>query len=342
MSTAELLESWSHQIPGKLIITEYFFEVPLDHGSPENYALKLFARSVKRFEKPVDPSEAKTKQLPWRTGQSDTVTAHTLAAEGGPEKQAKYLIHFRADSIVEDCEAIRRALTADYPEEKKKWSIIGQSYGGFCCMTYLSMHPEGIQEAFICAGLAPLVDQPDPVYRRLYVKLAERNQAYYKKYPEDIQRVKHIVYFLQTRNIKLPSGGTLSIARLRQLGILFGFHGYLDVVHDIIYRMANDLDNPGYFTRPTLIEFEALQSFDSLPLYALIHELIYLQHDNASNWSADRIGKEYPAFLNLSTSNDEPIYFTGEMIFPSMFNDYDELRPLSATASILAPLGGSE
>lgn len=40
--------------------------------------------------------------------------------------------------IVEDCEAIRKILTADYPDEKRKWSIIGQSFGGFCCMNYLS------------------------------------------------------------------------------------------------------------------------------------------------------------------------------------------------------------
>lgn len=36
--------------------------------------------------------------------------------------------------------------------------------------------------------------------------------------------------------------------------------------------------------------------------------------DNASNWSADRVMKEHPEFMNLSTSNDEPIYFTGEMV----------------------------
>ncbi|KAL8723487.1 MAG: hypothetical protein Q9225_000220 [Loekoesia sp. 1 TL-2023] len=166
--------------------------------------------------------------------------------------------------------------------------------------------------------------------------VGERNQAYYKKYPEDIQRVKNVAHYLQTEEVKLPSGGTLSIPRLRQLGIHFGFHGHIDVVHDVVLRLASDLDNFGYFTRPTLNQFEALQPFDTLPLYVLIHELIYLQGNNASKWSADRIMKEYPAFMNLSTSNKEPIYFTGEMIYPSMFSDYDELRPLAETASILA------
>lgn len=86
---------------------------------------------------------------------SSTVTARTLATEGGPAQQAALLKHFRADSIgrrtlfevvgcttdtgaVQDCEAIRKTLTADFPEEKKKWSIMGQSFGGFCCVNYLS------------------------------------------------------------------------------------------------------------------------------------------------------------------------------------------------------------
>lgn len=72
------------------------------------------------------------------TGFSSTVTAATLARQGNAIKQAEYLKNFRADNIVRDCEAIRRCLTADYPEDKRKWSIIGQSFGGFCAVTYLS------------------------------------------------------------------------------------------------------------------------------------------------------------------------------------------------------------
>lgn len=65
-----------------------------------------------------------------------------------------FLKHFRADNIgvsqtqvtqefakqppVQDCEAIRKVLTANYPEDKKKWSIMGQSFGGFCAVNYLS------------------------------------------------------------------------------------------------------------------------------------------------------------------------------------------------------------
>lgn len=69
---------------------------------------------------------------------SSTITAGTLARQGDAIKQAEYLKNFRADNIVRDCEAIRLCLTEDYPEEQRKWSIIGQSFGGFCAVTYLS------------------------------------------------------------------------------------------------------------------------------------------------------------------------------------------------------------
>lgn len=111
------------------------------------------------------------------TGMSTPITASTLQMRGDDNAQAGYLKLFRADSIVKDCEAVRQVLTADYPDEKKKWSITGQSFGGFCAITYLSFFPQGLREAFLFGGLQPLVKSPDEVYRRLYRKVAERNEA---------------------------------------------------------------------------------------------------------------------------------------------------------------------
>ena len=75
-----------------------------------------------------------------------------------PEAQAEYLTHFRADSIVRDAELIRQELGVD------RWSILGQSFGGFCAMTYLSFAPEGLREAFITGGLSPIGRPVDDVY----------------------------------------------------------------------------------------------------------------------------------------------------------------------------------
>jgi hypothetical protein len=112
------------------------------------------------------------------------------------EEIARYLQHFRADSIgtltkyiacskyvtngrtVKDCEVIRKELlgSQESPEDRK-WTLMGQSFGGFCCITYLSFHNEGIKEVFITGGLAPLVDQPDEVYEALTRKSSHKKRS---------------------------------------------------------------------------------------------------------------------------------------------------------------------
>ena len=67
MSAAKLLGKRTHQMPGRLNVSELFFQVPKDYANPQNGSLRLFARSVERFEKPVDASNKEVKQPPWRT-----------------------------------------------------------------------------------------------------------------------------------------------------------------------------------------------------------------------------------------------------------------------------------
>jgi pimeloyl-ACP methyl ester carboxylesterase len=55
------------------------------------------------------------------TGLSSPISAATLSLQGDIFRQADYLKLFRADNIVRDCEAIRKTLTGEYPEELKKW-----------------------------------------------------------------------------------------------------------------------------------------------------------------------------------------------------------------------------
>jgi pimeloyl-ACP methyl ester carboxylesterase len=124
---------------------------------------------------------------------------------------------------------VRKALTESLPEEKQKWSILGQSYGGFTAITYLSIAPEGLREALIFGGLQPLVSQPDEVYRATFKKLITRNEQYYKKFPDDVLKVQRIVTFLQrfgdTTVRDTSDTGYMSARRFLQLGIYFGFHG---------------------------------------------------------------------------------------------------------------------
>ncbi|KAL4869055.1 hypothetical protein BDV12DRAFT_196675 [Aspergillus spectabilis] len=367
---AKLIDRRLHNIPGKFRVAELFFEVPLNYSQPGDRTLRLFARSVRRLIKPVDSGkDEKQPPTPWLvylqggpgmgcrppqeygwvgtaldkgyqvlfldqrgTGLSSTITAGTLALQGSTIKQAEYLKHFRADNIVRDCEAVRRCLTTDYSEEKRKWSIIGQSFGGFCAVTYLSMFPEGLAEAFICGGLPPLVNGPDPVYSRTYEKVIERNKAYYAKFPEDVDRVKKITGYLKQNKVSVPSG-TLTPERIQQLGIMFGMHGGLDSVHDLILRASNDLEVFGFLSHPTLFALDSYGGLDSNIIYAILHESIYCQGE-ASNWSADRLRSSNPVF-NINTDAPE-ILFTGEMIYKDMFDSYTELNNIKEVAEILA------
>ncbi|XXG94671.1 hypothetical protein Hte_000928 [Hypoxylon texense] len=223
-------QSKPYLVPGKLLVKELWFEVPLDHDKPDGTKLKLFARSGVKYERPiVEPSSSEPEQKPFLvylqggpgmgtsapqdsplakymldrgyellmldqrgTGLSSTISANTLETIGSPQEQADYLKLFRADTLVKDSEAVRLCLTKDYPPEKKKWSTFGQSFGGMMTLTYLSFAPEGLRECFITGGLAALDKGPEEVYQATYQRCIARNQAYYKKFPGDIATVKWI------------------------------------------------------------------------------------------------------------------------------------------------------
>ena len=81
------------------------------------------------------------------------------------DSQLKFILNFRADSIIRDLEQIRKDLIGNH----HKWSIMGQSYGGFCCFTYLSLFPESISEVIITGGVPP-VHSKLMTYTRRHIK----------------------------------------------------------------------------------------------------------------------------------------------------------------------------
>lgn len=88
----------------------------------------------------------------------------------------------------------------------------------------------------------------------------------------------------------------------------------------------------GHLTRGALGAIDDAQSFDSNLLYAILHEPIYCE-GQAPNWSAERLQSEFPEF---DLDREGPIYFTGEMIFSHMFEDYAELRKVQEVAKMVA------
>ena len=172
----------THRQPG-LVVTDHMFTVPVDHDAPGGATIEVFAREL------VTPTRERD-ELPWMvffqggpgfgsprptgrggswmeraladwrvllldqrgTARSSPINGRTLAAIDSAEAQAEYLGHFRADSIVRDAELIRKELLG--PDEQ--WDLVGQSYGGFCITTYLSIAPEGVRQAFVTGGLPPI------------------------------------------------------------------------------------------------------------------------------------------------------------------------------------------
>lgn len=250
------------------------------------------------------------------------------------QRQIDYILKFRADSIVSDLEYFRKQLLGD-----KKWSLLGQSYGGFCCFTYLSKYPEALKEVLITGGVPPINLGPDDVYKATYERTAERNIHYYKKYPQDIRKVKNILNYLDSNDVILPNGGKLSVERFQQLGLNFGGTGGTDSIHQIVFKLDYDLSQFGFPTYQSLTSIQNEMSFDTNAIYALFQEAIYMDgsylNDFASRWSADRL--RYSADKNFLYSKDfeGPIYFTGEMVYRSMFDDYVELRPFKELANAL-------
>ena len=344
------------RIPG-LVLTDHEFEVPLDHSNPTGEQITVFSREVVAPGRENDdlpyllflqggpgfPSPRPESSSGWikralqdhrillldqrGTGRSAPVNYQTLAQFESGQAQADYLTHFRADSIVLDSEMIRQQLLGEH-----KWSVLGQSYGGFCIATYLSIAPEGVKEAIFTGGLPPVGQPVDDIYRATYRCVIEQNQRYYDRYPGDVARVREVVDFLSHNPAELPGGGILSPRRFQQLGAIFGSRNGFETLHYLLEEPFVPGAQGVELNLSFLRGIEELQSYETNPIYALLHEPIYCE-GFASNWSAERVLAEYPEF---SLQKDGPVLFTGEMIYPWMFDEYRFLQPLKEAAEILA------
>ena len=81
---------------------------------------------------------------------------------------------------------------------------------------------------------------------------------------------------------------------------------------------------------------ESMLSFATAPLYALLHEACYAQ-GAPTRWSAQRVRAEFPEFdAARALEAGDPVLFTGEMIYPWLYDTDPALAPLAGAAQILA------
>ena len=183
------------------------------------------------------------------------------------------MTYFRADSIVQDAELVKQALLLpdddDDKEKAKPWgAALGQSFGGFCLMTYLSQvaHPPKI--CLFTGGIAPMLTPIDTVYSALWERVKKRNYQYYQRYPGDVSLVKSIVKQLPAT---LPSGGILTPRRFLQLGIgLGGSPSSFASLHTLLQSAFVTTTDGTIFSRAFLKQFDTVQSWDDAPIYFFI------------------------------------------------------------------------
>ncbi|MFI5593239.1 alpha/beta fold hydrolase [Amycolatopsis sp. NPDC051758] len=334
-----------------LVVREHRTRVPLDHAAPDGPTIEIYAQEVVDAEREHDdlpwllflqggpgaPCPAPEAAGGWLTtaleghrvllldqrggGRSSPVTARTAAARS-PAELVAYLRHFRADSIVADAEVLRGKLAGGRP-----WSILGQSYGGFIALTYLSLAPGGLSAAFVSGGVPGIEASVDEVYDHTYAELVRKNAAYYAEYPEDVGEIRRLATHLEENDVRLPGGDRLTSRRLRLLGRNLGMSHGFERVHNIVRQAWDGDEISDSFRRAVVAE----TGFVDMQLYAL-QEFIYAGPGRPTDWAAHRALARFPEF----EAGAVPLLLIGEMIYPWMFEEFGELVPFAEAAGLLA------
>ena len=335
-----------------MIIVDHNFSVPLDYEKDSSKKISIFVREIVRAEyenkelpyliffqggpgyespRPITDSgwikraseEFRVLLLDQRgTGLSTPISTESLSGMNDKD-MANYLTWFRADNIVRDAEYIRENLIGN-----NKWSVLGQSFGGFCATHYLSFYPDSLDKVFITGGLPPLNAHPDDIYRSTYKRVIEKNKLFYQIFPEAKINARRIADYLLRNKVYLPNGDQLSVERFQQLGLNLGFNDGMATLNFLFEKAFINKKLSYSFLKGVL----SIQSFDTNPIFTVLHEACYAQ-EFSTNWSAYRILDEYPEFI--ADKKDE-LFFTGEMLYPWMLDTYQSLQPLKGAAQILA------
>ncbi|MEU7743549.1 alpha/beta fold hydrolase [Nonomuraea sp. NPDC049158] len=342
----------TYTIPG-MRVRDHLVEVPLDWSAPGGDTITVFAREL------VDPVRA-AEDLPcllylqggpggkgprpvgmngWigqalkthrvilldqrGTGRSSRIDGRVMSAFGSAREAADHLAHFRADSIVADAEHLRTTVFGG-----RRWETLGQSYGGFLTLTYLSQAPQGLRACYVTGGLPGLDPDAAEVYRRTYPRVAAKNAEFYRRYPHHVETVGRLADRLAAQDVHLPDGDVLTVRRLQSLGIDFGMKPGYERMH---WLLDEALDGD-HVTDTFLQQVLARSSYSDNPLFAALQESIYGSGPGATGWAAERERARHPAFAESA----RPLLFTGEMMYPWMFAEIRALRPFRAAVELLA------
>jgi hypothetical protein len=147
-----------------------------------------------------------------------------------------------------------------------------------------------------------------------------------------VDRARAVARHLVSHEVILPGGARLTVPAFQSLGRMLGASGGSDTLHYLL----EDAFAGAALSDAFLARAAAELSFAEAPLYGLVHEACYAQ-GTATRWAADRIMAEFPEFdPAAAVDGDITLLFTGEMIYPWMFETDPVLRPLRDAAEELA------
>jgi pimeloyl-ACP methyl ester carboxylesterase len=337
------------RLPG-YVAREHVVTVPLDHSAPDGATIDVFARELVdpgkqeddlpyllflqggpggKSPRPLDRSAwidvalrtHRVVLLDQRgTGRSTPITA-AITRKRSALQVADYLSLFRADAIVADAEILRSTIIGD-----RRWDTLGQSYGGFVTLTYLSTAPEGLDHCYVTGGIPGLTATAEDVYARTFSRAAKRTREYYARYPQDEAAIGRLVDHLGEHRTLLPDGDVLTPHRLRTLGTVFGMSYGFETIHWLLDDAWAGAELHPRF----LYDVQSATGFVDNVLYPL-QEYSYAT-DSPTGWAAQREYDRRPEFA----ADARPVLLTAEMMFSWMFREVRSLRPFAEAANLLA------
>lgn len=277
------------------------------------------------------------------TGRSSRVDGSTIAREGDSASQARFLKRLLADSIVRDFEYLRLSELGG-----TRWVTLGQSYGGFLTLTYLSTFPGAARASFTCGGIPHVPASADEVYAHTFGRMAAKTSLLYERYPDDERRLALLADRLATgEKVALPDGSLMTVRRLQALGQGLGMkpgherlHNLLDVAFaagdgsaDAALAAAGGDSGAVEVSDAFLAGAWSATNVRSNPLYWVLQELIYAdgEMERPVSWAAERAWLSRPEFA----VDARPLTLTGEACFPWMFEEMPELRPFAGAMDAL-------
>lgn len=227
---------------------------------------------------------------------------------------AEHLTHLRADAIVRDAEALREELGA------ATWNVLGQSFGGFTTLAYLSTDAGSLDRVYFTGGLSAIGRHPDEVYALTYDKMRTESERYYRRFPAHRDAIRRLVDLAADGALVLPGGEVASVSRVRSLGHLLGSDDGWQRLWSLL-----ELDPGSNAFRYDLAD---AMPFDARnPVYVVLHESSYAD-GFATRWSAERVEPD--------DFRADPTLLTGEHVRREWLDTVPALQPWREVALALA------